>query len=106
MARRRSLAMSLTNPTMFPALLLSTLLTGCTTQLTREGAKVNLVTAPKASACDVIHEFKAQGSSADDALNIALNQAAEMGGNGLGVESVNEVRGDSEINGVALKCQR
>lgn len=98
--------MPLTKPTLFPVLLLTALLTGCTTQLTREGEKVNLVTAPKASACDVIDEFKAQGSSADDALNIALNQAAEMGSNGLGVESVNEVAGDSEINGVALKCRR
>lgn len=98
--------MLLTNPTIFPALLLIALLTGCTTQLTNEGAKVNLVTAPKASACDVIDVFKVQGGSADDALNLALNQAAEMGGNGLGVESVNEVGGDSEINGVALKCLR
>ncbi|MDD2050549.1 hypothetical protein [Pseudomonas putida] len=89
-----------------PVALLITLLAGCTTQLTNEGAKVSLVTAPKAAGCDVIHEFKAQGSSADDALNIALNQTAKIGGNGLGVESVNEVDGDSEINGVALKCRR
>lgn len=98
--------MPLTKPLVCPALLLTALLAGCTTQLTNEGAKVNLVTAPTASACDVIGEFNTQGSSADDALNIALNQTAKMGGNGLGVESVNEVDGDSEINGVALKCRR
>ncbi|MEG0861825.1 MAG: hypothetical protein RSG79_19695 [Pseudomonas sp.] len=98
--------MPLTKSTMVAVLLLIALLTGCTTQLTNEGAKVSLVTAPKASACDVIDVFKVQGGSADDALNLALNQAAEMGGNGLGVESVNEVGGDSEVNGVALKCRR
>ncbi|MNN85175.1 hypothetical protein D3C81_2024330 [compost metagenome] len=98
--------MSLAKSTVAAVLLMTALLTGCTTQLTNEGAKVSLVTAPKASACDVIDVFKVQGGSADDALNLALNQAAEMGGNGLGVESVSEVGGDSEINGVALKCRR
>jgi hypothetical protein len=51
------------------------------------------------------HEFAAQGSSADDALNIALNETATMGGDSLGVESVNEVGGDAEIKAVALKCR-
>lgn len=98
--------MPLTKPALITILFTTTLLPGCITQLTTEGAKVNLVTAPKATACDVIDVFKVQGDSADDALNLALNEAAEMGGNGLGVESVNEVGGDSEINGVALKCLR
>lgn len=86
------------------ALLLTTLLVGCTTQLTEKGEKVGLVTAPKAAGCVLIDAFTAQGDSADDALNIALNQAAALGGDSLGVESVNEVGGDSEIKGVALKC--
>ncbi|MNE32125.1 hypothetical protein D3C80_1257210 [compost metagenome] len=97
--------MPLTNPVIL-LLFLTVSLTSCTTPLTNEGANVNLVTAPTASACDVIGQFKTQGSSADDALNIALNEAAEKGGNGLGVESINEVNGSSEINGVALKCRR
>lgn len=101
--------MPLTKPNRTPAactLLLTALLAGCTTQLTSEGAKVGLVTAPQASGCTVIHEFAVQGSSADDALNIALNETAKLGGDSLGVESVNDADGDSEINGVALKCRQ
>lgn len=98
--------MPLTHLLRTSALLLTALLTGCITQLTDDGARVNLVTAPKAASCEVIKPFKFQGSSADDALNTALNEAAKLGGNGLGVESVTDVEGRTEINGVALKCLR
>ncbi|MDH0640179.1 DUF4156 domain-containing protein [Pseudomonas sp. GD03860] len=98
--------MPLSKPNLFNSLLLTALLSGCTTQLTEKGEKVGLVTAAKAAGCGLIDTFTVQGDSADDALNIALNKAAELGGDSLGVESVNEIGGDSEIKGVALTCLR
>lgn len=90
--------------TTLAALALAALLTGCTTQLTEKGEKVGLVTAAKASGCVLINTFTVQGNSADDALNIALNKAANLGADSLGVESLEEVARNSELKGVALKC--
>lgn len=98
--------MPLASPVIVLILLLTALLAGCTTQLTDKGAKVGIVTAAKATGCNVMEEFTVQGSNADDALNLALNKAGALGGDSLGVESVNEIDGDAEVKGVALKCQR
>lgn len=98
--------MPLTKSALLRTLLMTTFLHGCTTQLTEKGSKVGLVTAAKAAGCELVDSVKVKGSSADDALNSALNKAAALGGDSLGVESVDEVDGDAEVKGVALKCQR
>lgn len=98
--------MPIAKPIVVVTLVMTTLLASCTTQLTDEGEKVGLVTAAKASNCVLLGTFTARGSSADDALNIAFNRAAKLGGDGLGVVSVDEVDGDAEIKGAALTCHR
>lgn len=92
--------------TVSTAFFLAVLLSGCTTQLTEGGENVSLITAAKASGCELINSLTVQGSSADDALNSALNETAKLGGDSLAVESVDEVGGDTEIKGGALKCRQ
>lgn len=83
------------------ALLATALLPGCTTQLTEKGQQVNLVTASSVNACDLIDTFTLQGSSADDAINLAFNRAGELGADSMGVKSVDE---DGEIKALAFNC--
>ncbi len=56
-ARLSAITMPLTKPNQASAifaLFFTALLAGCTTQLTAEGSKVGLVTAPQASDCNIM----------------------------------------------------
>lgn len=86
--------------------LLAALLCSCTTQLTEEGEHVSLITVAKAFGCELVDTLTVQGASADDALNSALNETARLGADSLAVDSVDEVGGDTEITGGALKCRQ
>lgn len=80
-------------------------LTACTTQLTGEGSKVDLVTASTSAHCDLIKILTVKGSDADDALRIAFNDSAQLGADSMAVASGKEIDSGTEINGVALKCR-
>ncbi|AZC27068.1 MULTISPECIES: hypothetical protein [Pseudomonas] len=78
-----------------------TLICGCTTQLTEAGRQVSLVTAASAQACKVLKPFTVKGSSNADALNMAFNKSAELGGDSVAVVDVAD---DSSIQAAALQC--
>ncbi|WP_339529346.1 hypothetical protein [Pseudomonas mucidolens] len=84
-------------------LMIATSTVACTTQLTDAGQQVNLVTASSAQACQVIKGFTVKGSSNGDALNMAFNKAAELGGDSMSVVNVEE---DARIQAAALNCRR
>lgn len=83
-------------------LLVASLISACTTQLTEAGKQVNLVTASSANSCKVIKGFSVKGSSNGDALNTAFNKTAELGGDSVSVINVGE---DAKIQVAALKCR-
>ncbi|MBC2656990.1 hypothetical protein H7A76_16245 [Pseudomonas sp. MSSRFD41] len=89
--------------TALPGLVMATLLCACTTQLTEGGRQVNLVTAASAQACKVLKAFTVKGSSNGDALNMAFNRTAELGGDSV---SVIDVGDDSSLQAAALQCRR
>lgn len=79
---------------------------GCTTPLTEAGSHVELITPAKSAGCEMMKLFPVRGSSPDDAVNKALNQVAEMGGDSAGISEGKQVDGHSEITAVALKCRK
>ncbi|MGC5698714.1 hypothetical protein J4P02_00765 [Pseudomonas sp. NFXW11] len=81
----------------------ATSLYACTTQLTAAGRQVNLVTAASAQSCKVLKAFTVKGWSNGDALNLAFNRAAELGGDSLAVVDVGE---DSRLQAAALQCRQ
>ncbi|MGE8412249.1 MAG: DUF4156 domain-containing protein [Pseudomonas sp.] len=80
----------------------ATMICACTTQLTDAGRQVNLVTAASAQACKVLKAFTVKGSSNGDALNMAFNRAAELGGDSV---SVIDVGDDASLQAAALQCR-
>ena len=94
-----------------PSLLIMTFaamvsLTACTTQLTGKGSKVDLVTASTADHCDLIKIFTVEGSDADEALRIALNDSAQLGADSMAVASGRKTDSGTEIDAAALTCHR
>lgn len=88
------------------ALIATASMSACSTQLTPEGSKVNLVTASSADRCDLLKMFTVQGSDPDETLRIAFNEAAKLGADSMAVAAGRETAIGSEINGVALNCQQ
>jgi hypothetical protein len=89
------------------ALALALLLTGCTTALTPEGARVRIVTANELDKCAPITDLTSVRPSSGqmDSLNDLRNKTARMGGNAILIESTKDfvVAGYSKVT--ALKCQ-
>lgn len=81
-------------------------LTACTTQLTKAGSKVDLVTASTADHCDLIKIFTVKGSDADDALRMAFNDSAQLGADSMAVASGRKTDSGTEIDAAALTCHR
>ncbi|WP_411389082.1 hypothetical protein [Pseudomonas sp. MPB23] len=84
-------------------ILIAVLIPACTTQLTEAGKQIHLVTASSAQGCSVVKAFTVQGSSNGDALNLAFNKAAEVGGDSVSVIHVGE---GGKMQAAALKCRR
>jgi hypothetical protein len=89
--------------TKFVILLLSSLITGCATQLTVEGQRVKLVTANQKEKCDSLDIITSSdnlgagaGSMRRNALNKARNEVAELGGNAMMI-----ISNSNDSNGLA-----
>lgn len=80
------------------------LLSACSTQLTEQGVKVDLVTAASSNQCSLVKMFTVRGSSPDETLRMAFNEAAALGADSMAVADGKETSGGAEITGAALTC--
>ena len=81
-------------------------ISACSTQLTEQGLKVNLVTASSSNQCSLIRMFTVQDSDPDDTLRMAFNEAGALGADSMAVADGKEIASGAEITGAALICRK
>ena len=91
----------------FSALLvLTTMISACSTQLTEQGLGVSLVTASSSNQCNLIKMFTVRGSGPDETLRLSFNAAGALGADSMAVADGKETSDGAEITGAALICHK
>jgi len=87
------------------------LLFGCSTQLTKEGSDIRIVSDAESSECSSLGVVKGVESMGinmkgdrDSAMNIARNIAGELGANAIKIISVDTTDERTVVTAEALKC--
>jgi hypothetical protein len=86
---------------------------GCSTQLTKEGSDVHIVSDEERSRCTFIGTVTGVESmglriedDVDSAMNKARNKAGQLGANGMKIINIDTTPAQTVVTVEALKCPR